>query len=76
MRFMTFMRGTSGRVLRAGAGVAIILTGLLAVGGTPGALIAALGLVPLAAGGLNFCLLGPLLGAGPDGRARGGAAGG
>lgn len=49
-----------GRVLRVAAGAAIITSGRR-VGGGRGALIAAAGVVPLAAGALDVCLLGPLV---------------
>lgn len=60
MGFVGFMRSTAGRVLRAVVGIALILAGLLLVGGTGGIVMAVIGLVPLAAGVFNFCLLGPL----------------
>mgnify|MGYP001821663859 FL=1 len=62
MGFVNFMRSNAGRLLRAVAGIALILIGLLAVGGTGGVIIAIVGLVPLAAGIFNFCLFGPLFG--------------
>lgn len=61
--FARFIAGGVGRALRVAAGLAIIATGLLAVGGTTGYAVAAAGLIPLLAGGLDFCLLGPLFGA-------------
>ncbi len=62
MGFVNFMRSNAGRLLRAVAGIALILIGLLAVGGTGGVILAIVGLVPLAAGIFNFCLFGPLFG--------------
>ncbi|ORW11415.1 YgaP family membrane protein [Mycobacterium kyorinense] len=64
MRFARFMRGTAGRLLRIGAAVALILVGLLFVGGTAGIVMAVVGVVPLAAGTFNVCLFGALLGVG------------
>ncbi len=63
-----FLAGSGGRVLRIVAGAAIIGIGLLAVGGTAGVLVAAVGLIPIAAGVLDYCLLSRLLG-GPLGGA-------
>lgn len=60
MGFVGFMRSVSGRLLRSAAGIALILIGLLAVGGTGGIVMAVVGVVPLLAGVFNFCLLGPL----------------
>ncbi len=70
MSFVDFMRGTSGRLLRIVAGIALILIGLLAIGGTGGIILAIIGLVPLAAGIFNFCLFGPLFGVDLWGRSR------
>ena len=62
MGFVNFMRSNAGRLLRIVAGIALILIGLLAIGGTGGVILAIVGLVPLAAGIFNFCLFGPLFG--------------
>ena len=62
MGFVDFMRSNAGRLLRIVAGIALILVGLLAIGGTGGVIVAIVGLVPLAAGIFNFCLFGPLFG--------------
>jgi hypothetical protein len=48
-----------GRVIRASAGLALIAWSVQR-GGTLGVVGAIVGLVPLAAGALDFCLLGPL----------------
>jgi hypothetical protein len=64
VRFVGFMRGTGGRLLRVVAGLALILAGLLVVKGTSGMIMAVVGIVPLAAGTFNVCLFGPLLGVG------------
>lgn len=58
-----FMATSLGRGLRVGLGLALILGGLLGVGGTGGWVLAAVGLVPLVSGGANLCLLGSVLGA-------------
>ncbi len=70
MSFVEFMRGTSGRLARIVAGLALILIGLIVVGGTGGIILAIVGLVPLAAGIFNFCLFGPLFGVDLWGRER------
>ena len=59
--FATFMAGTTGRVIRAVAGLVLIAIGLL-MGSTVGYVIAAIGLLPLAAGAFDFCLVAPLAG--------------
>ncbi|GAC1320176.1 MAG: hypothetical protein NVSMB25_12110 [Thermoleophilaceae bacterium] len=70
MAFVDFMRGSAGRLLRIVAGLALIIIGLAAVGGTGGVIIAIVGLVPLAAGIFNFCLFGPVFGVDLWGRRR------
>jgi len=52
-----------GRGIRVVAGLALIGYGLMVMKGTNGYIMAAVGLVPLAFGALNICVLGPLLGA-------------
>ena len=49
-----------GRLLRIGAGVGLVVVGLRRRDGG-GRLLGALGLVPLAAGAGDVCLLGPLV---------------
>jgi len=56
-----FLASMNGRVLRAIAGIVLIVIGW-AVGGTAGWIIGLIGLVPLAAGVFDFCLLAPLMG--------------
>ena len=62
MGFVKFMASTSGRLLRAVAGIALIAIGygMHSPGGT---VIAIVGLLPLAAGAFDFCVFAPLLGA-------------
>jgi hypothetical protein len=71
MGFVNFMRSNAGRLLRIVAGLALILVGLLSIGGTGGVILAIVGLVPLAAGIFNFCLFGPLFGVDLWGRSAG-----
>lgn len=61
MAFARFMSQPIGRIIRAVAGIALIVVGFL-IGGTTGLIVGIIGLVPLAAGVFNFCLIGPLAG--------------
>ncbi len=56
--FVGFMASTAGRVARIVAGVVLIVLGL--VGNAP--VVAVIGIVPILAGVLDFCLLAPLFG--------------
>ncbi len=47
-------------LLRIEAGLGIIATGLFLIGGVVGWIVLAIGLVPLAAGVFDFCILSPL----------------
>ena len=60
--FVSFMASTVGRLARIVAGIVLIALGLLVVGGTGGTIIAVVGVVPLLAGLLDFCLFAPLFG--------------
>lgn len=70
MPIVTFMRSSAGRLARILAGLVLIVVGLAVVGGPAGIVVAVVGLVPLAAGVFNFCLLGPLFGVDLRGRPR------
>ena len=61
MAFAQFMNSTLGRILRVVVGIALIGAGLLAIQGPWGIVVAVVGMVPLAAGVLDFCLLAPIL---------------
>lgn len=63
MKFAEFMASPIGRGLRVVVGALLVYVGLAVVQGVAGTLIAAAGVVPIATGMLNVCLLGPLLGA-------------
>ncbi len=63
MAIARFMSSAAGRLLRIIAGVALIVVGLVLIQDTTGIVVAVIGLVPLAAGLFDFCLIGPLLGA-------------
>jgi Inner membrane protein YgaP-like, transmembrane domain len=58
MSTVRFLESTPGRVTRAAAGVVLIALGVAL--GEWWALLAAAGVVPLAAGLFNICLLAPL----------------
>ncbi len=62
MGFVNFMRSWAGRLLRITLGAVIVWFGLTRVGETAGTILALIGLVPIAAGVFNVCLLGPLFG--------------
>ncbi|MEJ2150967.1 MAG: DUF2892 domain-containing protein [Chloroflexota bacterium] len=56
------MSSTAGRLIRIVAGLALIVVGVLFVGGTLGTILAVVGLVPLLAGIVNVCVFAPLFG--------------
>jgi hypothetical protein len=62
MGFARFMSSTAGRLIRIVAGLALIVVGVLFVGGTLGTILAVVGLVPLLAGIVNVCVFAPLFG--------------
>lgn len=66
MTFARFMSQPVGRAIRVALGVALIALGFV-VGGTAGLVVGIIGLVPIAAGAFNFCLVGPLVGGYLDG---------
>jgi len=61
MGLARFMSSTAGRLIRIIAGVALIAIGA-SMGGA-GWILAAVGVVPIAVGVFNVCLIAPLLGA-------------
>jgi hypothetical protein len=63
MKFAEFMASPLGRGLRVVFGGVLIYLGLSVVQGVAGTVIGALGIVPIATGLLNVCLIGPLIGA-------------
>jgi len=60
MGFASFMASGFGRGLRIVAGVVLLAVGLRVVGGTEGAIIAIVALVPLLAGIFDVCVFAPL----------------
>jgi uncharacterized membrane protein HdeD (DUF308 family) len=57
-----FLASTAGRIVRAVAGIVLIVVGLALVKGTGGWILAIVGLLPLAAGVFDRCLFAPLFG--------------
>jgi hypothetical protein len=57
-----FLGSMNGRIVRAVAGIVLIVLGLVLVKGVGGWILAIVGLVPLAAGLLDFCVFAPLFG--------------
>jgi hypothetical protein len=62
MAFVKFMQSWAGRLLRIAAGGVMMWYGLTQMAGTGGIALAVVGVVPIAAGVFNFCLIGPLFG--------------
>ena len=60
--FFRFIASSTGRVVRVAAGAILIAAGLGLVQGTGGWILAAVGLVPLAAGLFDWCVFAPLFG--------------
>ncbi len=61
-KLFLFLASTVGRVVRIIVGLALIAAGLVFVQGTPGTVLAAVGVLPLAAGLFDVCLFAPLFG--------------
>ena len=59
MKFSQFRASTAGRLLRIVVGLALIIAGLM-MRSTGGYILAAVGLLPLAAGAFDRCILAPL----------------
>lgn len=62
MQFVKFMTSSAGRIARVILGIAIIALGQLVVQGTVGTVMSVVGLIPIAGGLLDFCLIGKALG--------------
>jgi hypothetical protein len=58
----SFLAGFAGRVVRAVAGLALILIGVFLVGGVGRWILVIVGFVPLLAGIFDFCVFAPLFG--------------
>ncbi|HVP59972.1 MAG TPA: DUF2892 domain-containing protein [Myxococcaceae bacterium] len=63
MAFAEWMATPLGRGLRVLVGALLIYIGLAVVRGVGGTVLAAFGVIPIATGLLNVCVIGPLLGA-------------
>ena len=61
--FIKFMASQTGRATRVVAGIALVIWGIVALGGATGLVVAVIGLVPLLAGLFDFCVFAPLFGA-------------
>ena len=68
-RFAQFINSPLGRLVRVVAGIVLIGWGLTQRGTSTGIILIVVGLVPLAAGAFNLCLISALLG-GPINGAR------
>ena len=62
MKVAAFMGSPLGRGGRVVFGAVLIYVGLNVIQGVGGTIVALLGIVPITAGLLNLCLIGPLLG--------------
>lgn len=62
MGFVVFMRSIAGRLLRIVAGAIIIYLALTQMEAPWSYIVAVVGVVPILAGLMNFCLFGPLFG--------------
>jgi predicted cobalt transporter CbtA len=63
MGFAKFMASTAGRLLRIVVGIALILVGFFMLNGMAAYVVAVIGVVPLVAGLMDFCIFAPLFGA-------------
>lgn len=61
MTFACWMATVPGRSLRVGLGLAIVLSAVLLLDGLALLLVSLIGLVPIAAGLLNVCLVAPFI---------------
>ena len=60
---VSFLASPAGRIVRIVAGIALVVWGVWGIGSTSGLVVAIVGLVPLVAGLLDFCVFAPLFGA-------------
>lgn len=61
--FVSFMASSTGRIVRVVAGIILVAWGWFGLAGTTGMIVMLVGIVPLAAGIFDFCVLAPLFGA-------------
>ena len=64
MALIKFMASPVGRGARIILGLALMILGFAVIGGTGGIIMGFVGLVPIALGVLNICLLAPFFGQG------------
>lgn len=57
-----FLASQTGRIIRIVAGAILVLLGLFVIKDTVGIIVAVIGLVPLLAGALDYCVFAPLFG--------------
>jgi len=57
-----FLASPWGRIVRAVVGLLLIFAGLVWIGGLGGGILGIVGLVPLLAGGFDFCVFAPFFG--------------
>jgi hypothetical protein len=60
---IAFLASPAGRVIRLAAGAALVLWGVLGLTGAAAVVVIVIGLVPLLAGPLDFCVFAPVFGA-------------
>lgn len=60
MKIAALMATPAGRLVRVALGIALIIAGIM-LGGAGGWIVATIGLVPIAAGTANVCLVAPIL---------------
>lgn len=60
--FLLFMASPTGRALRVAVGVALLVVGLVVLGGAGGIILAVVALVPLLAGLFDVCVISRLVG--------------
>lgn len=60
--FVSFMASRNGRIVRIVVGAILVVWGFFGLGGTGGVILGIVGLVPLLAGILDYCVLAPLFG--------------
>ena len=69
MPLIKFLASSAGRLVRIVAGIVLVGVGLFVLQNTAGIILAVVGLVPLLAGVMDFCIFAPLFGASLSGKA-------
>lgn len=69
MSLVKFLASPAGRLVRIVAGIVLVAVGLFVLQNSGGIVLAVIGLVPLLAGLLDFCVFAPLFGASFSGKA-------